>query len=305
MSRFERLMGGWRFPVAALSLLAFGTLLSAAMLLMPSGNTAFHAFAEEFRVWCFGYDPATGKVETAYVVMVLTDPLVLAAVIVGVWWRPLRALVKSGLRRAAPWVAGVGVVVFGGAGALAATWKGPARDAELPFPAERLRTEIPAPAFTLTDQAGAKVSLADYTGKIVLLTGVYSTCGHTCPLILQQAKHAIEAMAPEVRDRVTVLAVTLDPANDTPARMENMARMQGLSAPQFRLLTGEPATVEPLLDRLGIERRRNADGPIDHTNLFLVVDAQGRIAYRLALGERQQHWLTAALEQVVREEPRG
>ncbi len=44
---------------------------------------------------------------------------------------------------------------------------------------------------------------------------------------------------------------------------------------------------------------------IDHANLFLLVDRAGRIAYRLTLGERQQRWLTSALEFLLREEPGG
>ncbi len=305
MNRLERLFGGWRFPVVALSLLGFATLLSGAMLVVPPGDTSFHAFAQEFRAWCFGYDPSTGKAETAYVLMILSDPLLLGVVVVGVWWRPLKAVT---LRLAMPLVATTGLVVVGGAVAFAATWTPPQQGDALPFPAERLRTAIEPPQFTLTDQDGRRVSLADFSGEVVMLTGVYSTCGHACPLILQQAKRAVDALPPVARSRVTVLALTLDPANDTPQRMKVMAENYGMTPPQWRMLTGTPADVEPVLDRLGLERRRNDEtGVIDHANLFLLVDPAGKIAYRLTLGDRQEHWLTTALEHLARESagPRG
>jgi cytochrome oxidase Cu insertion factor (SCO1/SenC/PrrC family) len=90
--------------------------------------------------------------------------------------------------------------------------------------------------------------------------------------------------------------------------MKVMAQNYGMTPPQWRMLVGAPDVVEPVLDRLGLERRRNDEtGVIDHANLFLLVDPNGRIAYRLTLGDRQEHWLTTALEHLAREAqgPRG
>ena len=44
-------------------------------------------------------------------------------------------------------------------------------------------TPVAAPAFTLDDQFGKRVSLADYRGKAVLLTFLYVECPDVCPLI--------------------------------------------------------------------------------------------------------------------------
>jgi cytochrome oxidase Cu insertion factor (SCO1/SenC/PrrC family) len=71
----------------------------------------------------------------------------------------------------------------------------------------------------------------------------------------------------------------------------------------YHLVTGDPADVERLLDRMQIARQRDPEtGVINHANLFLLVDRDGRIAYRFGLGERQQRWLTSALEILLREE---
>ena len=49
----------------------------------------------------------------------------------------------------------------------------------LPFPADRLRTTLPVPEFNLVNQDGNAVRLADFKGRVVLLTAVYSTCTTT------------------------------------------------------------------------------------------------------------------------------
>ena len=41
----------------------------------------------------------------------------------------------------------------------------------------------PAPAFTLISQDGAQVSLADFRGKVVAVTFIYTLCGDTCPIL--------------------------------------------------------------------------------------------------------------------------
>ena len=41
----------------------------------------------------------------------------------------------------------------------------------------------PAPAFTLPDQDGLPVSLADFQGKVVVPNFIYTTCIGVCPLL--------------------------------------------------------------------------------------------------------------------------
>ena len=66
---------------------------------------------------------------------------------------------------------------------------------------------------------------------------------------------------------------------------------------------GPSAPLERLLDRVQIARERDPEtGVISHANLFLLIDRDGRIAYRFGLGERQQRWLTSALRILLREE---
>jgi len=56
------LIGGG-FPVFTISLLACWEVFLIGMLLVPPSPSAFGSFAEDFRIWCFGYDPATGRTE--------------------------------------------------------------------------------------------------------------------------------------------------------------------------------------------------------------------------------------------------
>lgn len=292
---------GFRFPALALSLLAFFELLLVALLLIPAAPSGLGAFAEDFRVWCFGYDPATRRLEWGYVAMVLVQFAMLAGLVGFLWRRPLAAVLREAPRRVLPYalagLAAVGATAagFGLMGAASAS-------GELPFPAERLRMAKAVPGFRLVDQDGREVSPEGLAGRVVLITGVYSRCGYTCPMIMAQSKRAVAALTDEEKRGLAIVAITLDPQNDTREVLAKMAEAQGVAAPLYHLVTGDPAAVERALDALEIARTRDpATGVIDHANLFLLVDRHGRLAYRLGLGQRQEQWLTTALRLLVRE----
>lgn len=301
----ERFFSSWRFPVLALAMLAAFEIGLVAVSAVPRADTGLGHFAEQFRVWCWGYDPTTGRWEWAYVITMLGAPLTLGALIAGVWREPLCALAGQRLRAAVPW-AGAGVVAVAiGLGALV-TAGGDARAAELPFPAQALRTGHRAPEFELDNQDGEPVSLGALRGKVVLLTGMYASCSVTCPLIMAQAKRAIDALEPPERRDVRFVAITLDPAHDDRAALAELARRWSVRAPEYNYLWGDAESVDRLLDRLEIARRMDmATGAIDHANLFVLVDRRGKVAYRLSLSPRNQSWLTDALRVLVRERGAG
>lgn len=306
-TRLYRVLAGWPFPAFLISLLLFGMVLLAVMAFIPAEGTALERFTEDFRVWCYGLDPRTGEMQWASVITMLTSPLMLIAFTAMIWGPQLRAVARDTPRRLLRAALPAAVVILGlavGMGAL-----GPSSTSatdELPFPAESLRTAHEPPAFELINQDGAEVSLESLRGRVVVVTGVYATCGLTCPMILAQAQRVMGGLTEPERRDVTVVAITLDPERDTPETMGRMADAQGVEAPSFNLVSGDADQVNELLDQLGIARRRDPEtGIIDHANLFLIIDRDGRIAYRFTLGEQQERWLTEAIRLLVAERAEG
>lgn len=294
----------WRFPVFALSLVVGMTAMMVAILFIPNAPEGLGAFAEDFKVWCFGYDPATGRFESMYVVMMVLQPIILGTILLGVWWRPLREGLATARRQMAGWSSvPLVLVAISGATFPFLGWTSEARG-ELPFPAERLRMAHTPPAIDLVNQRGERVTLDAMRGKVVIVTAVYASCGLACPSIMAQSKRVVNALPPERRDDVRVVGVTLDPERDDVARLARMAEAQHVEAPLFNLVTGASPEVNATLDALQIARRLDPEtGIIDHANLFLLVDRKGRLAYRFTLGDRQERWLATALGVLLAEAP--
>jgi protein SCO1/2 len=294
----KRFFATGRFAAFVLALLATWELALIAVAFVPAPAHVADLVGE-LRVWCLGVDPATGHMSAGYAAAILAEAPLLALLVAALWWRPLLALGRLGLLR---WGgAGAGLVVAAAALVVA---RAPARADELPFPADGLRTALPAPSFRLVDQDGARVGLADLRGRVVLVTAIYARCGATCPMILAEIRALVATLADADKARMTIVGITLDPEHDDPQALARIAAEKGVGAPLVRLLSGPPAEVEAALDGLQVARRRDPEtGAIEHQGLYLLVDPAGRIAYRLAPGPSQERWLRAALDVLLAEAP--
>lgn len=309
LHRLGALLAGAQFAAFVVVTCALLELAFVALLLLPSGGE-LGDFADQFRTLCYGRDPATGAMQPMMIGVLLLEPLGLGGLVAAVWSRPLRQAWRGGRRALLrPAVAAATLVIGLGIGLARVDVQ--AETGELPFPAEALRVHNPAPdlcggaAPCLVDQSGAPTDLAALRGKVVVLTAIYARCGQACPTIFARARSAVEALSPAQQAEVVVAAVSLDPARDTPEILAGLAAAQGLGRPGWRLLTGEPARVEAALDRMEVARQRDpATGEIAHASVFLLLDRDGTLAYRLGLdatgdGARRQRWLGAAIRSLL------
>ncbi|MCC7510176.1 MAG: SCO family protein [Planctomycetes bacterium] len=298
--------GPW-FAVFMLCVLVVWNAMLVAMMLMPDAQGALGEFTADFKRRCFDYDSVTGSVKWASVVPYVTAPLILGTATFLVYRRQLGVALRKPMALSICVGAALGVVAFGAFGlmSMADAAKGDeplAAGESLPFPADKLRTQLKAPEFRLTNQHGVQVSPQDYRGSVVMITAIYATCSDACPMILTQAKSAMAALTEHEQAQVHIFAVTLDPERDDQAALAGMARGHRVKAPQWNLVTGKPAEVNAVIEFMGIWRKWNAEkGRLDHSNAFLLIDRQGRLAYRFSLGDLQQQWLTEALKLLANE----
>jgi protein SCO1 len=125
-----------------------------------------------------------------------------------------------------------------------------------------------APDFALRDQDGRRVTMAGYRGRPVVVTFVYSTCEDTCPALVDQVRGALDDTGLDV----PLLAVSVDPANDTRERARrflNERRMTG----RARFLLGSRPELAPVWKGYGVQPQTD---DLDHSASVVLVDAKGR-----------------------------
>ncbi len=300
LSHLYEFFSSFRFPVLTLGVMVSVELFQVLMLLLPASESGLGAFAEEFRVWCYGLDPVHGGLEWGYVLMFLAQPAVMSLVLAVVWKDPIRQVFRNTPRKTVPYFCVSAVLVTAVLVSLISL--GSPAQAKAVFPAVALRTAKDAFPVDLDNQDGQRVTLESLRGQVVVLTGVYATCGHTCPLIMGQARRAIGKLTAPERAQIRLLAITLNPEYDkTPVLKQASVRYQA-PAPTYHFLGGDSDRVNKILDAYEIAREMNHDTKqIDHANLFIVLDKRGKVAYRLTLGEQQEQWLTEAMRLLAKE----
>jgi protein SCO1/2 len=144
----------------------------------------------------------------------------------------------------------------------------------------RLARIGPAPDFSLTAADGGRVALADLRGKVVAVTFIYASCADTCPMLTTKLV-GIQRRLGAAAGRTRFVALTVDPARDTPEVLGRYAAAHGARPPGWAFLTGTPEEIREVARRYGVYAKTNPGGDVDHTFLTSLVDRDGvlRVQY--------------------------
>ena len=248
----------------------------------PPGDDSWLAAAQAA---CFGSVPGGLPAASGWLMLTLAPLLMLVSLLVACQ-DDLRAT-WPGLRRSPAWrtlalvLAVLGAAEMGLAATrlerglrIAGTTFAPTLTE--PLPADYPRASEPVPPFTLVDQHGAAFTQAALAGEPTVLSFVFARCATVCPALERTLAEASRTLD----DGTRIVLVTLDPWRDTPATLAGAVASSPLPA-GARFLTGDPGEVGRLLDQLQVARERDLQtGDVTHVPLVMLVDANGRVAYR-------------------------
>lgn len=145
----------------------------------------------------------------------------------------------------------------------------------------------PAPAFTLTDQRGRRVSLASLRGKVVVLQPMDPECVDICPLVSQELVDAARDLGRSA-SRVVFLGLNVNERRERIANVNAFSREHGLDRlAAWHFLTGPTATLKSLWRAYMISVEINQAGEIIHSAPMYFLDPQGRLRW-VALPQVEQ-----------------
>jgi len=138
--------------------------------------------------------------------------------------------------------------------------------------------------YAFIDRDGRQVRLADYRGKPLLVSFVYTGCTSVCPPTTKLLAQAIrKAQGVVGSDSFGVLTIGFNLPSDSPEAMRDFARRFGIDSPGWEFLTPYEGQLAELTGSFGFTYARTAWG-FDHITQVTVVDQQGRI-YRQVYGD--------------------
>ncbi len=147
----------------------------------------------------------------------------------------------------------------------------------------------PMPDFSLTNQDGKHISMQDFRGKALALTFIYAKCPLPDYCIRMSRNFSDIALHvkddPALKDKIRLLSISFDPANDTPEKLRSYGIGYLGNDPKtkfdvWQLAVGKDAEVRKIADFFGLryEVDENDKVQIRHNLRTVVVTPEGKVA---------------------------
>lgn len=162
------------------------------------------------------------------------------------------------------------------------------------------------PEFDLVNQSGESFGTQQLAGRPWIADFIFTRCPSRCPMLTREMSRLKTELQARGWDDVTLVSISVDPANDTPEALAAYADKHGVEGEGWQFLTGTREGIWSLsidgfkLAVMEIEDR--GEGPIVHSNHFVLADGQRQIrGYYDAFDEGARAKLLRDLE-IVRAE---
>jgi protein SCO1/2 len=153
--------------------------------------------------------------------------------------------------------------------------------------------------YAFRDREGRQVRLADYRGKPLVVSFVYTGCFSVCPTTTAQLAKALRAARATLGTgafRVATIGFNLP--YDSPEAMRDFARRYGIEDPSWEFLTPYEAQLAGLTADLGFDYVATPGG-FDHITQLTILDADGRVFRQVYGDEFALPLLIDPLQQLV------
>ena len=139
--------------------------------------------------------------------------------------------------------------------------------------------------YTVTETDGSPHALADFKGKPLLISMVYSSCYEICPMTTRHLAGVVDKARQALGDQSFNAAVIgFDTQMDKPESMRVFAVKQGIDKdPYWHSLSISADEVEPLMNDLGFTYYPSSQG-FDHIIQVSVINSDGAV-YRQVYGQ--------------------
>lgn len=138
--------------------------------------------------------------------------------------------------------------------------------------------------YSFVDRSGRTVRLADYRGKPLVISLIYTHCPFVCATTtrsLTALKLSQDALGV---DSFGVLTVGFDTENDTPEAMDDFAKRMGVDLPNWEFVSADAETIKGLSKDLGFVFTPTDEGGFNHITQTTFVDGEGKV-YRQIYGD--------------------
>jgi protein SCO1/2 len=178
----------------------------------------------------------------------------------------------------------------------------PAETTQGPTP-EQLRYFLEHP---FTDQDGQTLRLVDLAGQAVLLSYVYTSCPiqTMCPLTTKKMAQIQAALPEDLKGRVALVSITLDPERDPPEALKGYGEFYGADFASWSFLTAGEDAIRASASCCNVTFSLEDNGMIGHNMNLVVLSPDGQIAHEYPGVDWKVPSVIATLRKLLTASPR-
>lgn len=138
-----------------------------------------------------------------------------------------------------------------------------------------------APTFEFVDQHGDTITEKDYKGKVYVVEFFFSTCPTICPIMNENLVEVQNEF--KGNPKFGIASFSIDPKHDTPEVLKDYAEENGITSPNWHLMTGDQSAIYDLAQKdfmINAEEAPNAEGGFLHSGMFALIGKDGYMRSR-------------------------
>lgn len=127
------------------------------------------------------------------------------------------------------------------------------------------------------NQHGDTLKLSQLSGKIPVLSMVFTRCTFSCPKTVADLKAIEKKLPPDKKDKVIFVLISFDSDRDHTKELQAFSREMQLSK-NWMVLHGNPDDVRELSMLLDVKYKKQPNGDFTHSAGITVLNTKGAIA---------------------------
>lgn len=131
-----------------------------------------------------------------------------------------------------------------------------------------------------TTQDNKNIEMKDLKGKVLVMVMIYTSCKSACPRLVADMRHIEERIPENLKDKVQLVLVSIDPSVDTPKRLKEFSIENKMDNNQWLFLRSTEENTREFAAVLAVNYKKISPIDFSHSNIISVFNAEGELAFQ-------------------------
>lgn len=146
---------------------------------------------------------------------------------------------------------------------------------------DNVNTELKESIFLLDskwqNQEGKELQLKELKGKNLVFVMIFTSCQTACPILVADMQKIAAKIEPNKLKETTMVLVSIDPDNDTPAVLKKYAAERKMVGEPWLFLTSDKESIRELANVLAVKYKKISPIIFSHSNIITVFNKKGEM----------------------------